>query len=85
MTYDEGKCERCGGRNPVWSVDSDRYNMALNRSETVCPTCFVFAHERATGMKTVWELHPMTPFRWIEDEGRPTPFLDTSSTDDGER
>lgn len=68
-------CQRCGGRNPVWNVDSDRYNMAVNRSEIVCPTCFIIAHEKATGMSTVWQLNPMVPFKWIEDEGRETPFM----------
>jgi hypothetical protein len=75
LKYDEGQCERCGGRNPVWYVDSDRYNMAVNRSETVCPSCFVAAHEVATGMTTLWELRPSAPFRWLEAAGRPTPFL----------
>jgi hypothetical protein len=84
MTYDEGRCGRCGGVNPVWSVDSDRYNMAVCRSETVCPSCFVTAHEAATGMSTVWALTPMAPFRWIEDEGRVTPFPAAPSPSTGE-
>lgn len=72
--HPEDRCGRCGGRNVVWNVDSDRYNTAVNRSEIVCPTCFVIAHEAATGMSTVWQLTPMCPFRWIDPEGRPTPF-----------
>lgn len=73
--HPEDNCQRCGGLNPVWWVDSDRYNTAVNRAEVVCPTCFVFAHEAATGMRCVWTLVPDGPFRWIEDEGRSTPFL----------
>lgn len=75
MTHPEDFCERCGGRNVTWFVDSDRFNTAVNRSEVVCPSCFVVAHEAATGMRTAWELVPSTPFRWIEDAGRSTPFL----------
>jgi hypothetical protein len=82
--HPEDFCQRCGGRNPVWWVDSDRYNTAVNRAEIVCPTCFVFAHEEATGMRCVWTLVPDGPFRWIEDDGRPTPFLapDSGSSQD---
>jgi hypothetical protein len=72
--HPEDFCERCGARNPVWNVDSDRFDMAVNSSEIVCPSCFIFAHEAATGMTCCWQLTPMTPFRWIDDEGRPTPF-----------
>jgi hypothetical protein len=25
----EATCQRCGGNNPTWSVDSDRFNMAV--------------------------------------------------------
>lgn len=73
--HPEAFCERCGSRNPVWTVPSDRFNTAVNRGEVVCPSCFIFAHEDATGMHTVWELVPKTPFRWIGDTGRPTPYL----------
>lgn len=68
---------QCGGRDPSWFVASDRFNTALNSGAIVCPTCFVFAHEEATGMYTSWELVPASPFRWIEYEGRPTPWLAT--------
>ena len=73
--HPEYRCQRCGGRNPSWSVASDRFNMACNRSEIVCPTCFIFAHEQATGMEASWDLVPATPFRWIDPDGRQTPFL----------
>lgn len=73
--HPEAICQRCGGRNPVWWVDSDRFNTACNNGEIVCPTCFIFAHEAATGMSCAWELRPGTHFSWIEDSGRPTPFL----------
>lgn len=75
MIHPEDFCQRCGARNPVWTVDSDRFNTAVNRSEIVCPSCFIFAHEKATGMATVWQLTPYAPFRWISPEGEPTPFI----------
>lgn len=74
-SHPEDTCQRCGRFNPVWWVDSDRWNMALNRSEIVCPSCFVKAHEKATGMHTSWRLVPETPFQWIEPAGRETPFI----------
>jgi hypothetical protein len=73
--HPEDNCQRCGGRNITWFVDGDRFNTACNRSEIVCPTCFVLAHERATGMRCCWELSPGGVFRWISAEGRPTPFI----------
>lgn len=72
--HPEDTCKRCGRPNPVWWVDSDRYNTAVNRSEIVCPVCFIEAHERATGMTTSWKLEPAAPFRWIDPDGRSTPF-----------
>lgn len=71
----EDVCDLCGGPNIVWFVDSDRWNTALNRSIIACPVCFVKEHERATGMTTMWELRPSSPFKWIEDSGRDTPFI----------
>lgn len=79
IKHTEGFCERCQKRNPVWSVDSDRYNMGLYRGEIVCPSCFIFAHEQATGMRCRWDLVPATPFKWIDYNGRPTPFIGTGN------
>lgn len=76
--HPEDQCQRCGGININWTVDSDRFNTAANRSEIICPTCFVVAHEAATGMSCCWSIQPATPFRWIDDTGRPTPFVDHS-------
>lgn len=62
-------CDRCGGLNCVWFVDSDRWNTAVgvdHRGLILCPSCFVLAHEQATGMGTVWKLVPDVPFKWIE-------------------
>lgn len=73
--HPEAVCERCGGLNPIWYVDSDRFITAVNRSEIICPTCFIIAHEAATGMTTLWGLEPHSPFRWIEDEGKETPLI----------
>ena len=77
--HPEDFCELCGGKNPVWSVDSDRWNMALDRAVIACPSCFIAAHEAATGMTCMWKIEPATPFRWIEAEGRPTPFQGVSA------
>jgi hypothetical protein len=73
--HPEDFCHRCGGKNPTWFIDSDRFNMAMGPTERhlwngiICPGCFVDLHEAATGMHTVWTLTPwpQTPFRWIED------------------
>ena len=67
--HPEDYCHRCGGRNPSWSVDSDRFNAAFGPPSEhpyqgiVCPGCFVEAHEAATGLTCSWELVPATPFR----------------------
>jgi hypothetical protein len=82
MTHPEDYCQRCGSRNPVWTVDSDRFNTAVNRSEIVCPSCFIAAHETATGMKTVWQLTPYTAFKWVDNDGRPTPFIAVEGDDE---
>lgn len=71
----EGTCEVCGGANPNWHVDSDRWNTAFRRGVIACPTCFVVAHEAATGMRANWKIEPATPFAWIGPDGRETPFL----------
>lgn len=80
--HPEDLCGRCGGRNVNWVVPSDRYNTAINRSEIVCPTCFILAHQKATGMVTCWELVPSTPFRWIDPDGRLTPLIRSNDSDD---
>lgn len=61
--HPEERCQRCGRANPVWVADSDRFNLAVGRSAIVCPSCFVIAHEEATGLRCVWELRPSTPFK----------------------
>jgi hypothetical protein len=67
----EDTCQRCGGDN-IWSwfVPSDRFNasmeaLGLNSGAIVCPVCFVDGHERATGMRTSWQLVPDHPFHHI--------------------
>lgn len=71
--HPEDYCHRCGGRNvPSWTVDSDRFNVALAHPNEhlyngiVCPGCFVVLHEKVTGMRTDWRLVPGSPFRWID-------------------
>ncbi len=69
--HPEDYCQRCDKPNPSWSVDSDRFNIAmealdLDSGAMVCPSCFVEGHEKATGLSCSWNLVPGTPFRWIE-------------------
>ena len=66
----ERKCQGCGGENPSWFVDSDRFNLAFPgevRDLIWCPGCFVARHEEATGLTCTWQLVPATPFRHIAD------------------
>ncbi len=61
--HPEDYCHRCGNRNiPSWSVDSDRFNIAMGREHQwngiICPTCFVDLHEQASGLVTTWRLVP---------------------------
>lgn len=71
--HPEDYCHRCGGANPSWFIESDRFNLAFGPPAEhpyqgiVCPGCFVLAHEKATGMRTTWKLVPTDahPFRWI--------------------
>lgn len=77
MSHPEETCQRCGNPNILsWSVDSDRFNAAmealeLTRAAIVCPSCFVEGHEKATGLRPHWVLVP-DMFRWI-DSGDPDP------------
>lgn len=72
MDHPEGDCQECGRSNEgSWFVDSDRFNAAMHaigrgRGAIVCPSCFIAAHERATGLSTSWRLVPATPFRPTE-------------------
>lgn len=71
MSSAESTCERCGGNNPSWFVDSDRFNasvsaLGLTSAAMICPGCFVEGYEKATGMSCSWHLLPGTPFRWPE-------------------
>jgi hypothetical protein len=66
MSHPEDTCERCDRPN-IWSwfVPSDRFNLAmealgLNSGAIVCPVCFVEGHEKATGLRTSWQLVPET-------------------------
>lgn len=69
----EVTCQRCGGNNPTWFVESDRFNMSvaalgLTSVAIICPGCFVEGHELASGMHCSWQLVPASLFRWIERE-----------------
>lgn len=66
--HPEDVCQRCDQPNPCWSVDSDRFNTAMealgrDRAAIVCPTCFTEGHVQATGLTCCWKLVPATPFR----------------------
>lgn len=69
--HPEDFCHQCGGRNPIWWVDSDRFNAAYGHPSEhphngiVCPSCFVADHESATGMQATWRLVPEA-FKWPE-------------------
>jgi len=73
--HPEDFCHRCGNRNISWSVDSDRFNVAMGRHYThrwngiICIACFVELHEQATSLRCSWALQPLTPFRPIEGSG----------------
>jgi hypothetical protein len=58
--HPEDYCHACGRPNVrSWSVDSDRWNAAVERRGTVlCPPCFVARWEQATGMRAHWRLVP---------------------------
>lgn len=63
--HPEDFCHLCGGRNVVWWVDSDRWNLAveaLDRGvlEILCPTCFVILWQESTGLTATWRLVPET-------------------------
>ncbi len=68
--HPETYCHRCARSNPVWSIDSDRWNTAVglkHRAMILCPPCFIEFHEATTGMRCSWTLVPNTQFKWIED------------------
>lgn len=72
--HPENFCHRCGNRNIVWCVDSDRFNLAIGAPNgidnqwqgIICIACFVELHEEATGLTCCWLLSPHTPFRFKE-------------------
>lgn len=67
--HPEDYCHRCGTRNISWSVDSDRFNLAMGPhaqhqwNGIICVACFVELHEAASGLHASWTLTPATPFR----------------------
>lgn len=76
MSHPEDFCDQCGRPNIVWSVDSDRWNLAVSdRAKVLCPVCFVEAWEAATGMQAIWELVP-THIGVPQSDTRPPPAPD---------
>lgn len=69
--HPESRCQLCGGVNPVWSIESDRWNAAFpeHRGVIACPGCFTAHHQANTGMSTGWKLVPAAPFHWITPPG----------------
>jgi hypothetical protein len=80
--HPEDFCHRCGQRNPGWWVDFEHWKEAthmLGRGSVsiVCPTCFIFLWEKATGQQAHWQLvldtatqHRVAPRgRWTEPCG----------------
>lgn len=75
----EDYCHRCGCRNITWSIESDRFNLAMGSPPAahqwngiICPACFVELHEAATGLRCSWSLVPLTHFHWIQEIEGPT-------------
>lgn len=65
--HPEDYCQRCFTRNITWSIDSDRFNAAvealgLRSTAIICIACFVEGHELATGLTCSWTLGPFTHF-----------------------
>ena len=61
--HPEDFCHRCGNRNPVWYVDSDRWNLAVDHLDrgnltVLDPACFIELWEAKTGLKAAWDLTP---------------------------
>lgn len=53
----EDECHECGSTNPVWYAPSEDWNLAtakIGREAILCPSCFIFLYERATGEEPVW-------------------------------
>jgi len=72
--HPEDFCQRCLSRNPTWSTDSDRFNMAaealgLRYTSIICVACFVEGHEKATGLRASWKLIPWTHFKPRDGDG----------------
>lgn len=70
--HPEDFCHRCGMGNISWSIDSDRFNLAMGNHDRhewngiICILCFVELFQEATGLTCTWSLVPGTPFRPIE-------------------
>jgi hypothetical protein len=67
--HPEDYCHECGRPNlRSWSVDSDRWNLAMGSSVgIVCPQCFVAYWEQATGLRAHWRLVPES-IHWPDGE-----------------
>jgi hypothetical protein len=65
--HPEDFCHECGRPNVgSWSVDSDRWNAAVDRRTAIlCPSCFVARWEHATGLRAHWRLVPES-IHWPE-------------------
>lgn len=87
--HPEDYCHRCGSRNAgSWSVDSDRFNAAvdalgLTNVTIICPSCFVYGHEKATGLRCSWQLVVGTPFHPIENARRDAVQWENAETRNG--
>lgn len=74
-------CQRCGGRNMTWFIDSDIWNRVMKQYlyTIVCPVCFAKLAESNGIQCTGWQLVPENyTSKWRgEKEVVPEPWFGT--------
>lgn len=64
--HPEDYCHRCGKAIPVWHADSELWFTAFPEARgsdgggIMCPSCFAFAYEQATGTTPIWRFSILT-------------------------
>jgi hypothetical protein len=58
QAHAEDICERCGGPNIVWFVESPLWNKHTPDASIICPICFVKAAESQGFIPTAWVIAP---------------------------
>lgn len=56
----DGRCQQCGGLNPVWYAPNDLWNQIVGgEAGILCPTCFLLiADAHHAHDITVWQIEP---------------------------